>query len=594
MIMIGTSWKNSIFIRLLLTFVIVLLPLFILGFSIYNWGIKIISNEIISSMQAQTDFYKNDFEKDIQRIKMLQFGMLNDANLNTLAVKHSFDFYDKTIELNSVQQRVESIKSSSRYIHEIKVLIPGIKKTITSTSILDMEVSEDERIKILSSMPDGKINYFNGELFLNVKSPIKGDFDINPPDFCIEIILSESEMRNTLQGLIIYNGSGSFIFSSNLDLFINGTLDKVLPNKIINSIQSEDISKNYNLAADKFELKYVNNILLDNGKKVLISHSPMEQLNLTLVRYVPEDQVLKKVGQFRILFWVFTITAFIIIVIFSFIMYRFIHRPLSKMTKAFDRVDGGDMAFEIRHNHNDEFKNIYERFNNMVVNLNKLIEQVYKQKIHSQKAELKHLQSQINPHFLYNSFFILNSMSRVGDYDNLEKFTEQLGGYFQFLTRSSADEVPLSREVNHARIYAEIQAMRFSNRIRVAFEELPCEYSQILVPRLIMQPIIENAFKHSLEKKLENGLLHIGFSNSELNFLITIEDNGNDLNELDINRLNRSLFNEDEVLETTGIINIHRRLQIKFGTDSGLSFLRGELGGLKAVIAIKTQEENNV
>jgi len=96
-------------------------------------------------------------------------------------------------------------------------------------------------------------------------------------------------------------------------------------------------------------------------------------------------------------------------------------------------------------------------------------------------------------------------MARVGDYDTLERFTEQLGEYFRFVTRSAADEVPLSAEVNHARVYTEIQAMRFSNRIKVYFDDMPEEYSKIQVPRLILQPIIENAFVHGLEKNLLMG-----------------------------------------------------------------------------------------
>ena len=248
---------------------------------------------------------------------------------------------------------------------------------------------------------------------------------------------------------------------------------------------------------------------------------------------------------------------------------------------------------EIKHNYKDEFKNIYKRFNTMVGNLNTLIEQVYKQKIHAQKAELKQLQSQINPHFLYNSFFILNSMSRTGDYENLEIFTMQLGEYFQFVTRSAAEEVPLFMEVDHARIYSEIQIMRFSNRIKMIFEDLPEECRMIHVPRLIIQPIIENAFEHGLERKLENGMLYIGFKSSKSKLSIIVEDNGDYLSELELDRLNDILADKDDDSETTGLINIHRRLQIKFGRESDLSFMRGELGGLKAVISITILEEEN-
>ncbi|GJM75129.1 hypothetical protein HMSSN036_73450 [Paenibacillus macerans] len=103
----------------------------------------------------------------------------------------------------------------------------------------------------------------------------------------------------------------------------------------------------------------------------------------------------------------------------------------------------------------------------------------------AQRAELKQLQSQINPHFLYNSFFILNTMAKTGDTERIEQFTTLLGEYFEFVTRNASDLVALEQEIHHARMYAEIQELRFSRRIQVRFDTLPDELRSIPVPRLI-------------------------------------------------------------------------------------------------------------
>jgi two-component system sensor histidine kinase YesM len=260
--------------------------------------------------------------------------------------------------------------------------------------------------------------------------------------------------------------------------------------------------------------------------------------------------------------------------------------------KAFKQVESGDFNVPINHRHDDEFRYIYRRFNAMVENLNALIEQVYKQKILAQKAELKQLQSQINPHFLYNSFFILNTMTRIGDYENLEKFTEQLGEYFQFVTRSAADEITLSKEVNHARVYTEIQTMRFSNRIRVEFDDLPKEFSNLIVPRLILQPIIENAFEHGLEKKTENGLLKISFLKVEDELHIVIEDNGEAMTSNYLEKLQSDLMENGNSKEVTGMININQRIRLRFGTERGITVTNGDMGGLKVTVHIRLMEED--
>ena len=116
-----------------------------------------------------------------------------------------------------------------------------------------------------------------------------------------------------------------------------------------------------------------------------------------------------------------------------------------------------------------------------------------------QNIELKQLQSQINPHFLYNSFFNIYRLAKDEDYENLTCFTQYLGSYYQYITRSASDEVSLLDEYNHAKTYCNIQQMRFHNRLELKMAPLPEAFAGYRVPRLIMQPIIENAFEHGLK-----------------------------------------------------------------------------------------------
>jgi len=226
----------------------------------------------------------------------------------------------------------------------------------------------------------------------------------------------------------------------------------------------------------------------------------------------------------------------------------------------------------------------------MVRKIKVLIEQVYQQKILTQRAELKQLQSQINPHFLYNSFFLINTMARIGD-DNLIIFTKRLGEYFRFVTRNNSDNIPLKDEVNHARVYTEIQQMRFSKRLTITFDSLPEKYNELTVPRLILQPIVENAFEHSIEKK-KSGLISIGFSTYDSGLDIIVEDNGDDMTDEFIHRLNTLINTNEDYSEVTGLINISRRVKLMFGSDSGVHFYRSKLGGAKVVLRIRMGGSN--
>ncbi|MCX7657034.1 MAG: histidine kinase, partial [Treponemataceae bacterium] len=161
-------------------------------------------------------------------------------------------------------------------------------------------------------------------------------------------------------------------------------------------------------------------------------------------------------------------------------------------------MEEGDLKTRIEYERKDEFGYLFHSFNRMVDKLDELVNQVYVAKILAQKAELKQLQAQINPHFLYNSFFTLQRTIIGEDIDKAALYAEKLGSYFKYITRNRQEEVALEKEVEHARIFTDIQSMRFSRRIKIEFGCLPEECRDWIVPRLILQPLLENAFEHGL------------------------------------------------------------------------------------------------
>jgi two-component system sensor histidine kinase YesM len=203
-----------------------------------------------------------------------------------------------------------------------------------------------------------------------------------------------------------------------------------------------------------------------------------------------------------------------------------------------------------------------------------------------QRAELKQLQSQINPHFLYNSFFAINTMAKTGD-ENLAIFTKRLGEYFQFITRNSSDKICLSEEVKHAKVYTEIQLMRFSLALQIQFGEYPERYSELKVPRLILQPIIENAFNHGLKELESSRIISVNFKENENELDIIVEDNGCGMTDAGIFEMENALTYKGNDIETTGIINIHRRIRLEYGQNSGVLVSKSEMGGLKVILRIE-------
>ena len=164
-----------------------------------------------------------------------------------------------------------------------------------------------------------------------------------------------------------------------------------------------------------------------------------------------------------------------------------------------------------------------------------------------------------------------------------------LGIYFRYITKNSMDYVTLQEEYEHTKTYAYIQSLRFEGRIDVVFEDLPVDCEPITVPKLILQPIVENAFNYGLNDKLENGLLKVSFMNYAEYLKITIEENGEGISDDKLFELQSKLFISKESsseFEMSGILNIQRRLVVFSNNLSSLDVSRSDLGGLCVTITL--------
>lgn len=572
------SLRNTIFLRLIVTFLLIMLPIIVFAVYLYQWILHTASADIRTSATAQTAFYLSDMENEIERMKLLQYSLLEDEDLNKLALTwETLAVIDRTENLNSLMKRLFIVQNSSTYIKDVRVHIMTIGRTISSVGgVRELEMKRFREIRSVFGDRRSQVIEWDGGLYLSAMKQrgVKGA----EPLFTVEIELDAQELRAALGQFNTYPGSGTLLLSDTSSVALSsvtGELAQADKSQYVREIRDVASGERLRIA----------------GAPYYIVQASSQELGLSIYRMIPEAIIKTPLSKFYTWAWVFAVAGLAIIVAFAMSTYKFIHKPMLTLVKSFRRMEQGDLDIHIQHESRDEFRYLYSRFNQMVSNLHSLIDQVYKQKIMAQRAELKQLQSQINPHFLYNSFFILNTMAKTGDTERIEQLTTLLGEYFQFVTRNASDLVTMEQEIHHARMYTEIQAMRFSRRITVRFDKLSEALKPVQVPRLIVQPIVENAFKHSLEKKAIEGLIIVRFEQEEAYIRIIVEDNGDRLTDETLAQLKKSLNACQEQAETTGLVNIHRRIRITFGEESGLLVERSELGGLRVTILLTTGGE---
>lgn len=271
---------------------------------------------------------------------------------------------------------------------------------------------------------------------------------------------------------------------------------------------------------------------------------------------------------------------------------RQVYNPLhTLLIEAFGRMEMGDLQYRIPVSGNSFLQPIYLSYNHMMDTMEQYVERDLKQKILIGRASLKQLQSQINPHFMYNSYYILYRLIRKRDMEGSLLMAEYLGKFYHYITRNADDEKHLREEVDHAQTYAAIQCFRFRDSLEVRIDPPPPEIAEVYVPRLILQPVLENAFKYVYEIG-DGSLMQLMIRYRILNdqtFEILIENSGA-IDDETLRSIQEKLDCTEDEIETTALVNIHRRLKIYYGPDSGLRVSRSELGGLQVCLHIERRE----
>lgn len=458
--------------------------------------------------------------------------------------------------------------------------------SISNNPPINVEQSE---LKVLRRVKDSKyIRSINDSLFISIPYLADG----NPGEeqdyrFILATSIDNVALK-TLLGKITSYESGEAVFCS-----VDGSwsVSSREPTDATFKLQSLILSKNPASSGEA----HVSYEKID-GRSYIVAYKYSQVLNSVLMVHALTNDVFEPLRIYNILFWSVSALLFLVITVFCFWLYKIVHKPLKELVKAFRRVERGELDFRVEHERTDEFGYLYKRFNDMLDRLKVLIHEVYEQRIRSQQSELKRLQSQIDPHFLYNNFFVLSRLIHSADPGQASRFAGYLGQYFQFVTRDAQEKIKLEKEVRHARTYVDIQNVCHTGRILVDFEELPAKYEQLLVPRLILQPVIENCYKYAFENKLKDARINVRFVEKKLNdgasfLIIAVEDNGEDLSGDKLESLQRMIdLPDSDFSESTGLYNVHRRIFLMFGDGSGLKIMRSQLGGLRVEIHIRIKE----
>lgn len=569
--------NSSIFLKITVVFITVIFILCAVYLYSYVTSMKLLEQEKILALRNAGNSQIQTIDHQISNAKRAIYNSYATQNWNSLAMKTGYvDNYVNLKEVTSAGERIRVILDNSEIIGDVYIHFPRWGRSISANNgLVEYDQERWENIMMPADSVGAQIVYCDDYAYITTRYQMT-----NPQLYSVDAELSFEKSFQTfgdyamlgvpINNYLIDMGSGKILMKHEAIIDKNGLL--------LQTILSPD-----------FDIDNQTSVKLD-GKSYLILSAASSYSNLRVINIVPPGDLIKPFVQQSQLVIIFTILMALSIVFVLLFIKRDIVNPINLMIQAFKPLEKGDFSASLQAKSNDEFATLYSSFNLMVQNLQILVNEVYQKELLVKHADLKQLQSQINPHFMYNSLYALSTMIKIGDNENADQFCMYLASYFRYITRSGSDLMTLSDEWQHAVVYLNIMTMRNSN-IQLDFQkELPEQVKNLLVPRLIIQPIIENTFKHG-GKTVTNLKLKITAACEDSYLYIRVEDNGKGISDSEIAELGERMNDLNSGQEITGLINIHRRLRLMFGQDSGLFFSRSRLGGICVTVTLNLKGE---
>ena len=320
--------------------------------------------------------------------------------------------------------------------------------------------------------------------------------------------------------------------------------------------------------------------------------SPVRKYGLRLYSLIPSSAL--NANQTMLLsstILVFVLVLVLFVVLFIFIS-RGLTRPLDQMADTMNRIRQGETELRLPEMRQDELSKLGNTFNSMLDRIEDLIAREYQTAIQLNDTKYKALQTQVNPHFLYNTLDTMSAIAMIHDCQIVSTLCHALSDLFRYSLRMDEPLAPISEELKHLKNYMFVINVRMNDSIHMTID-IPADMLKTRVPRLSLQPLVENAISHGLRNKRGEKQIHISARRTQTEILLSIADNGVGMSEEMLEKV-RTMNPEKALSASTsiGLLNIAARLKLLFGREYGLEVESGEQEGTTVTLHIPLIQED--
>ncbi|WP_315066095.1 sensor histidine kinase [uncultured Clostridium sp.] len=329
------------------------------------------------------------------------------------------------------------------------------------------------------------------------------------------------------------------------------------------------------------------------GNKMII-YEKLDNWDWYMVGEIPRESMLKDTNTVIFIIIILVLGAGALISIACYKLSNNLYKPMDTIVKKMKEVSMGNLEVRMEQKYEGkDFKQLANGFNIMIEEINILMYRIKKEQSEIKQIELNRLQSQIKPHFLYNTLECIHWQALLDGNKNVSRMVKALANFYRLCLSKGKDIISLSQELANVENYLIIQNMRYSD---IAECEISIDdtFKNVLIPKLTLQPLIENSIYHGIRvKDGYKGKILVSAKEEGDKIIISVADNGVGMEQEQIDEINNSISIFDEKTGY-GLRNVHKRIEILFGRGYGLYYRKNEYGGVTVdVLLPKGKGENN-
>lgn len=569
---------------LLVLYIQIMIPLLFIGFFTFKSSEEIInrksldySNDILNLIELRLrDTVRNltTISQDLSGDKSIYSALINDDGNNI----NKLNTYEVASQLNNVFQNITSTRPELEAMCVItnKKIIYPYDNPGSDSNIKSVILRNYARIWEISDEAKGKADWFFDSKDGMVQNA-----------YLVRMIYNRDNYKPL--GILAVQINLGF-----LDSVLQGLESEVMQNTtIINKYNDIILYKNKS-ALENYkplikDIPYTKDSFVDNKNKIFVAYTSLTEQQKgvvtytepqwRIVTYTPLSRLYTDVEELRNNIILLCLASIFILSLVSIFMSVDMIRPINQLVKAMEKMNINNISNSyIKIDREDELGFLHKTFNTMAKEIDHLVTWIYKEQITRKEAEIKALQSQINPHFLFNTLESINWMAQLNNVPEISDTVTDLSTLLEASIGRDDRLIPIEEEFMYIDKYINLLKRRFEDKITLNKEVDP-QVLYVKIPRLLIQPLIENAVYHGVENSRGKGIITLTAGIQDDLIVIEVIDNGSGISNEDLIRLNKSLEMDNGTYfkslsekknKSIGIDNVNRRIKLFYGENFGI------------------------